>query len=289
MKKLLALVLFGVAIMSLAACSNVENEIKNQAPPATELNVVNDEKIEIKSNTIAENALGTNTGAGSKQEIKEKIVELNKEIEKKFYEPGVIKCSYSGKTNGTTIDFDCTYTIIKHGDNYIWDIENIECTKYKSSAKLDIKSHINKIMSKASLRANVNKGEIKYIVYNDTIAVNHDVESEVNELRTPFLDMFSKEKQGEYLNYDADEGIYYREAYKFVECFLFAITGDTPFEIDTMNSKACKLDDEVKQTNKKQIYTNGYKYSIEKKSNTEYKIGVTKSDLNYTVTLVIDN
>lgn len=290
MKKLLALVLFGVALMSLAACSNAESEIKNQAPPATELVTISKEMIDIKSNEIYENALSTNTGSTVNiAEKKNKLNELNKVIEKKFYETNVIRCEYKGKTNGKEICFKCTYNITAHGDSYIWDIENIECTKYESDYKLDIKSHINKVMSKAALRANVKNGEIKCIVYSDTIAVKHDVENKVNELKTSFIKMFSKEKQGVYLNYDADEGIYYREAYKFVECFLDAITGDLPFEIDTMLSSRCKLDEDVEQTNKKQVYTNGYTYSIEKKSETEYVIGVTRSEKDYKVTLVIDN
>lgn len=279
-------------LFTFTACSNGENEIKNQAPPATRLEDAGI-LVDIKQDKIHDEAIGTNKSGdndgNTDKVVKNKVKQLDNELREIFYEPYKIKCEYSGKFHGNEISFYCTYNIIKDSEySYIWDIENIECTKYKGKEKHndEIKSHINSMMEHTSLRANLKYNEITYIVYDYTMAIAHGVENSVNDLKTPLINKFERLKNSEFIQYDSDEGIKYRGAYNFVECFASAITGDFPFDIGTIND--CDLSDEVKQTDKKQTYSNGNTYVVEKVSDTEYKIGVTKSDIEYSVTFVID-
>ena len=294
MKKIICFITLICTLVTFTACSNAENGVKNQAPPVTKLEVANEVLVGVKQDNINDEALSTNKGSGSdgntNKVVKKKVKQLDTELSKIFHEPDKIKCEYSGNFHGNEISFYCTYNIIKDSDySYVWDIEDIECTEYKGKEKHndEIKSHINSMMEHTSLRANLKYNEITYIVYDYTMAIAHGVENSVNGLKTPLLNKFERLKKSEFIQYDSDEGIKYRGAFDFVECFTSAIEGDLPFDLDHIGD--CKLAEDTEQTDKKQTYSNGNTYVIEKIEENEYKISVTKSDLNYTVTLVIDN
>lgn len=278
------MILFWVILCFFTACGTAKEQNKEQAVTNT-----SDESTEVKLNDI--DIVSTETEeivykAEESIEVKKAIKSLIPDISSMFYTPSVITCDYGGNYQGVDIGFSCKYTITKVDDYCIWDIEDITCTKYENKKiTLDIKSYINKIMSKTSFRVNVKNNNIKYIVYDGTIAIRHDVDNSVNSLKDPLLYKFSKEKAGEYLDYNADEGVKYREAYKFVECFLRAIVGDSPFQISTIVND-CKLTDD-EQTDNKQVYSNGYTYTVEKVSDNEYLIGVVVNDVNYCVKLTI--
>lgn len=285
MKKVVSIVLVGIILCALTACNIVDKQVELGVVPVTETDVLrlSDNSNALSLNEKEEVELKTIEAS----EIKEKVVtSLLPDIKEIFYTPSVVVCEYEGNFQGVDIGFTCKYTISEKDNGYTWDIEDISCTKYNNeNVSLDVMSYINKVMSTTSFRANTYGNNIKYIVYDDTIATNHDVDNSVNDLNGILLTKFGKEKAGVYLDYNADEGVYYREAYKFVECFLRAIVGDLPFQINIIANKCYLTKDE--QTNTKQIYTNGNIYTVEKVDDAIYEIGVEQYEVNYCVKLTI--
>lgn len=219
-------------------------------------------------------------------ENKEKKVlpksKISSELEKLFFTDNTIDCVCKAKTSDSEVEFSCTYRVSKEDDNwYIWDIEDIECLSIEEKSGVDIKGYINNVFSHTSLRANIKSGVIMYTLYDDTMVVGNNIENTENDLKYKILNKFTRNKKNdEFIVYDSVEGISYRGAYNFVSVFLGVIVGDLPFETDTMNT-ICKFDEYKEQTDKKQYLTNGNDYCVEKLSDNEYKISISKRESKY--------
>lgn len=208
-------------------------------------------------------------------------IKISDELEKLFFTDNTIDCTCNVKTSDLEVGFSCTYRVSKEDDNwYIWDIENIECLGIEDESGFDIESYINDVFSHTSLRANVKSGVITYILYDDTMAIGSNIENTVNDLKHRIMNKFTRKNSAEYIIYDSVEGINYRGAYNFVSAFLETIVGDSPFDIDIINS-SCNFDVTKEQTDKKQYLTNGNDYCVEKLSDNEYKISISKSKSEY--------
>lgn len=276
MKKALTLSVLLLTAISLSACSDsVEEPLFKE---------------EVSVSVVK--PVGTQVQAQKKNVESDEVVtvpSLAEELINKFND----SCSFVCTDNVVTEHTEDGKTEIEYVFKYAVEVEtkqkatiyidDIECLKYVNNTDYDIKGYINNQLKQTSLMGYRKPSATKFILYHGTIATNHDIDCDANSLKLFIMKNYTRGNS--IFEYDSKDGSCIRGTNHLLDCLCFDISERYPLNLKSI-ARARFTDD--KQTENKQIVTNGRTvYHIEKDGN-KWGIEYSSIDQHRKLELVFD-